>query len=138
MEVRLATANDLDDLFSLNELFENTTTKQSMRKFLEENKNEVISIAFINHIAVGYATAIIIKSICYCDNRADIETLFVKDEYRKQGVGKALMKCLENELISRGIFHFHLTTHKDNVKAQSLYKKIGFEDTGEVLLHKTN
>ncbi len=137
MEVRLATANDLDALFSLNELFENTTSKPIMKKSLEENINEVISIAFIDEVAVGYATAIIIKSICYIDNRVDIETLFVKEEYRKQGVGAALMQCLESEIISRGIFHFHLTTHRDNVKAQSLYKKMGYEDTGELLLHKT-
>ncbi len=137
MDVRLATINDLDELFFLNELFENTTTKQLMEKSILENQNEIICIAFIDGVACAYATAIIISSMCYENSRADIETLFVRQEYRNQGIGEALIKCLEDELLSRGIVHFHLTTHSGNNVALSLYKKIGYKNTGELLLDKT-
>jgi len=75
--------------------------------------------------------------MCYSDNHADIEALYVKDEYRGKGVGKALLKYLENELIARGIYHIHIITHATNTAAQSLYESSGYAKTGEILLDKT-
>jgi len=75
--------------------------------------------------------------MCYAQSRSDIESLYVRDEYRKQGVGEALMSCLEEALAARGIRHFHIVTHKDNEGSQALYAKLGYAAVGEVLLDKT-
>lgn len=135
--VRLATESDVEDLFVLNALFENTTTKEMMRKSIFENDREIICIAFMDNIAVGYCTGLIVKSMCYSENRADIEALYVKEEYRRRGIGAALVRHLENEAVSRGIYHFHLNTYANNIRAQSLYQKNGYSKTGEILLEKT-
>lgn len=137
MEVRIAKIDDVNELFELNASFENTTTLELMKQSLSENDNEIVCIATVDGKAVGYACGLIVKSMCYSRARADIETVYVKEKYRGQGIGKALIKCLENQLISLGIFHFHIITDSDNTKAQSLYTKIGYSKTGEILLDKS-
>ena len=136
MDTRIATVDDANELFELNTLFENTTTIENIRKSLEENNAEIVSIAFIDGIAAGYCCGLIIKSMCYSENRADIEALYVKEEFRRQGVGAALIKCLENALADLNILHFHINTHSNNVGAQSLYKGLGYCKTGEILMDK--
>lgn len=137
MEVRLATINDIDALFVLNELFENTTTREAMQNTIRENDREIICIAYINGIAAGYCTGLIIKSMCYRQQRIDIETLYVRNECRNQGIGQALIECLQKAAAAYGIYHFHISTHQANTSAQALYRKIGYAHTGEILLDKT-
>ncbi len=137
MEVRLATTGDAEELFLLNELFENITTVEAIKKSLIENDREIICIAYIDGISVGYCAGLVVKSMCYSDYRVDIEALYVRNEYRKQGIGEALISRLEKEAISQGIYHFHINTYSTNTAAQALYQKIGYTQSGEILLDKT-
>ena len=137
MEARLATLDDVNDLFLLNALFENKTTIELLKKSLVENNREVVCIAFVDGTAAGYCTGLIVESMCYSQNRADIESLYVRDEYRNQGVGRALMTCLEEALAARGICHFHIVTRKDNKGSSALYTSLGYNVTGEILFDKT-
>ncbi|MEL7624359.1 MAG: GNAT family N-acetyltransferase [Clostridiales bacterium] len=137
MEVRLATIKDIDALFVLNELFENTTTKEAMQNTIQENDREIICIAYVKGIAAGYCTGLIVKSMCYRQQRIDIETLYVRNEYRNQGIGQALIHCLERTAAAAGIYHFHINTHQVNIAAQTLYRRMGYAPTGEILLDKT-
>lgn len=55
----------------------------------------------------------------------------VRDSYKGRGVGTLLMRHAEmfcRELGKGGIL---LTTHEDNLKAQGLYKKVGYEVIGK-------
>ena len=88
MYIKIVDKNDLGNLFELNKMFENDTTVEEMNLFFEQNNNEIICIAYLDNIPVGYCTGLIIKSICYKTKRMDIEALFVKEEYRQQGIGK--------------------------------------------------
>ena len=137
MEVRVATIDDADDLFALNTLFENTTTIDLLKKSLLDNGREIVCIAFVNGVPAGYCSGLIIKSMCYSESRADIEALYVKDEYRRQGIGEALIRRLEKALAAFDIRHFHISTNADNKTAQSLYMKLGYAKTGEILMDKT-
>jgi ribosomal protein S18 acetylase RimI-like enzyme len=67
----------------------------------------------------------------------DIETLYVKEEYRQKGIGEKLIKYLENEALLRDIKHFHIITNDENINAIKLYEKINYKKTGEILLDKT-
>ena len=137
MEIRIATADDVNDLFELNSLFGNITTIEAMREGLAKNELEITCIAYEDNTAVGYCSGFIVKSTCYGENRADIEALYVKEEYRRQGIGKALMLFLEKAFIERGISHFHNSTYSSNLKALALYNSIGYVNDGEILLEKS-
>jgi GNAT superfamily N-acetyltransferase len=82
-------------------------------------------------------TGLIIKSVCYGSCRLDIESLFIKEEYRKKGIGKALIKFMEKEAREKNILHFHINTNMKNKTARLFYEKLGYKDTGEILLDKT-
>ena len=137
MEIRIATADDVNDLFELNSLFGNITTIEIMRKALVENELEIACIAYKDNTVVGYCSGFVVKSMCYSENRADIEALYVKEKYRGQGIGKALILFLEKAFFERGIYHFHNSTYSNNSKALALYKSIGYVNDGEILLDKS-
>jgi ribosomal protein S18 acetylase RimI-like enzyme len=137
MNIKIVEITDIDNLFELNKAFGIETTKEKMKSLIESNTQEIICIAYINGVAVGYCTGLIIQSVCYNEKRMDIESLFVKEEYRKTGVGKALLEFIEKEAIAKKISHFHIITERVNMNAKSLFKKLGFEDTNEILLDKT-
>jgi ribosomal protein S18 acetylase RimI-like enzyme len=104
---------------------------------MKNNKPEIICIVYNDNIAIGYCTGLIIKSICYKSCRLDIETLFVKEEYRKTGIGMKLIEFMEKEAMLKGIFHFHINVNSNNNIAKSLYEKLGYKNTNEMLLDKT-
>lgn len=53
--------------------------------------------------------------------------LFVMPEFRKAGLGKALMLAAHDEARASGIARMDLTTAKTNVKAQALYESLGWK-----------
>ena len=75
--------------------------------------------------------------MCYSEDRMDIEALFVKDGYRGQGIGRALIQYLEKTFSERGIYHFHNGAYLSNLTALSLYASMGYLCNGEVVLEKS-
>ncbi len=62
---------------------------------------------------------------------ADIESVFVKKEFRKQGLGGLLINGLEKELKDKNIEKIFLEVRKSNLPAQNLYIKHGFNKISE-------
>lgn len=62
---------------------------------------------------------------------ADIESIYVKKEFRKQGIAYMLMTGLEDRLISQNKEKIFLEVRKSNISAQNLYVKCGFSKVGE-------
>ena len=58
--------------------------------------------------------------------RSMIYHLAVDEEYRRQGVGKALMETLENRLQEMGCLRSYVMVRKDNAAAQ-FYEKQGWQ-----------
>ncbi len=61
-----------------------------------------------------------------------INALEVKKSYRKQGIATKLINALEEEVIARGIHSIALGVEPDNAAAIALYKKLGYEFTGDI------
>jgi len=137
MEINIATVDDANDLFEMNTLFANDASIESIQKSLAENECETVCIAHVGGKAVGFCCGRLVKSMCYSANRVDIEAVFVKEGYRGQGIGRALIQYLENTFSERGIYHFHNGAYLNNLKALSLYASLGYQCHGEVVLEKT-
>ncbi|WP_297087297.1 GNAT family N-acetyltransferase [uncultured Draconibacterium sp.] len=58
----------------------------------------------------------------------NIHDFIVSSNYRKQGVGEFLMNGIEAYAAENGYCKINLEVRHDNVKAQALYKKMGFTD----------
>lgn len=132
MEVKIANTEDVKDLFELNTLFGNVTTVELMEKCLFENNYEISCIAY-EGIAAGFCSGHIVNSICYGEKRAEIEAWYVKENYRRQGIGKALLSCLEKAFAELGIYHYHINTLHDYTNFNKRCKKFSQKSTVKVL-----
>lgn len=61
---------------------------------------------------------------------ADVMNLAVAPEWRKKGIGRALMAALIAQLHSRGITALFLEVRISNLPAQNLYRGLGFVEVG--------
>ncbi len=60
------------------------------------------------------------------DRHAHIFLLYVKPDYRRQGIGKALMRYVENWALSRGDRQIGLQVFGSNTPALNLYQQLGY------------
>jgi len=63
-------------------------------------------------------------------DEAEVLTLCVAPQHRRQGVGRKLLKELERKLAARHIVHLHLEARVSNLAARELYARVGFGETG--------
>jgi ribosomal protein S18 acetylase RimI-like enzyme len=63
-------------------------------------------------------------------NRAFIYDFLIHEEYRGKGYGKQSLTAMDERLRSMNVNSVSLHVFGDNVTAQELYKKMGFEITG--------
>lgn len=80
----------------------------------------------VDGIAAGYAIVSMKFETEVGGMAAWIEELFVEEEFRSKGIGKAFFEFLKNELKGK-IKRIRLEVGDDNDGAKRLYKNIGFE-----------
>ena len=138
VEIRVATNADAAQLHRLNILFngEGCNTMEGITESLQQNGQEIVYVAALGAKLVGFCCGQAMQSLCYAHKYGEITELFVLGEYRRQGIGKRLLRAAEAALAARGARHLHILTGKDNAVAQALYRACGFADTSEVLLDK--
>jgi GNAT superfamily N-acetyltransferase len=86
-----------------------------------EDINDVI-LLYNDKTAVGCA------SFKYYDEGiAEVKRVFVRKEYRGQGISKQLMSCLEERAKNKGFYTLILETGTPLVEAMGLYNKIGYK-----------
>jgi len=138
IDIRLANNNDAPELEKLNGLFngDGNNTIEAIEESLKGNEHETVCVAADGDKLVGFCCGQIMKSICYSYKFAEITELYVMEDYRRQGIGRQLFDITENELIKRGVKHFHVLTGNKNFIAQTLYRSRGYGDTSEILLDK--
>jgi ribosomal-protein-alanine N-acetyltransferase len=57
--------------------------------------------------------------------------LAVRPEAQGKGVGRALVADLIRQMVGQGLTHLTVNTQNDNLNSLSLYRKIGFRETGD-------
>lgn len=138
MTIQLATIEDVDALFQLNEAFNgvNCTTKELLANSISNNQQEIVAIAYMEETAIGFICGQLFQSMCYQEYYAEITELYVADEYRKQGIATALLRFMEDYFCNQNIRSFQLFTGKENVTAQACYEKFGYQRSEEIMYRK--
>lgn len=99
------------------------------RKILKQESNHLY-VAYQNDIVVGYAWAAIDTipgfALKYGRRQIYIHQIAVHEKYRKQNVGKALFKEIENLANCEGIDHLELDSWAFNTDAHKFFQKMGF------------
>ena len=81
-------------------------------------------VAIDDGLIVGYIGSQIIP------DEADMMNLAVRDDYRRQGVGRELVSRLLYSLKERGVRSLSLEVRASNIPACALYEALGFQVVG--------
>lgn len=130
LEIRKAFLTDADDIFSLVERFA-TSFKPERKAFdrcLEEilnNKDALLIVAVFGQTIVGYCLSFDHFAF-YANGRvAWVEEIMVQENLRKKGVGRELMKSVEEWACSRESKLISLATRR----AAPFYEAIGYDES---------
>lgn len=124
-EIRLANPSDAWDIAILSKkeiecgLGWGWTEHRVRRSILDRSTNAIV--ALVGGVLAGFA---IMK---YGDDRAHLVLLGVNPEYRRRGIGAALLSWLENTLTIAGIRCVQVEVRETNRVAQAFYLSLGYE-----------
>ena len=97
------------------------------KRELFTNENSIMLVAhnlFPGPSVIGFFAGWIVEDELHVNNVA------THAEYRRAGIGRALMEAATDEARRRGARHMLLEVRASNETAQSLYKEIGFRFVG--------
>jgi ribosomal protein S18 acetylase RimI-like enzyme len=85
---------------------------------------------------VGYIVLCFGYSLEWLGRDAFVDDLYLREEYRGRGWGRATMTFVEDAARERGIRVLHLGVVKGNERALQLYRKLGFHEHDSRFLSK--
>ncbi len=137
--VRIATEHDAEQLEILNIEFNGAgeTSLENIRHSLKHNKQEIVVVDEDNGELTGFVCIQLKKSFCYDAYMPEVTEVYVKPQYRKCGICKAMITYAERHCSKHYPHHkFELLTGLKNTIAQTAYQKLGYVEDGEIHLSK--
>lgn len=156
IEIKQLNINDIDLLIQLRmevlaDVFKNDFEKMTdteIEKLKQENRNyylnqltnegHIVCVVYNEKNIIGCGGMCLYNEMPSPDNIngkcAYLMNIYVKPNYRKQGIGKKICSWLIEQAKSKNITKIYLET-SDNAK--SMYKKLGFEEMKNYLMLKS-
>lgn len=142
IKIRKAVKKDLDKILELNQkLFdyekqfddtfnpEWTYSEVGKNSFIKCIKTETVLIAEVEDRVVGYVCATVDNySFRGINPIAELENMYVEEEFRNKGVGSKLVEVLLSELKDQRVKRIKVGALHSNTEAIKFYKKNGFEN----------
>ncbi|MCM3162199.1 GNAT family N-acetyltransferase [Metabacillus litoralis] len=142
MNILKVTLNELDQvsqLFNQYRMFYGQASNlEGAKEFIKErieNNESVIFLAMENDSPAGFVQLYPIFTSVGMNRKWLLNDLFVAEDYRRHGVGKALMNKAKDLAVETRAAGILLETTKDNVKAQALYESLGYEKEDAVYFY---
>ena len=125
IRVRIAKSSDLDDIYELDmQTFAMPWSKEALSYDILENDNAFVIVAEYEGEFAGYA------DIWTVLNEADLNSIAVRVDFRRKGIGDAIMLAMTEILSANGVATINLEVRVSNMPAIKLYKKYGFNECG--------
>ena len=102
--------------------------KDDSQLFIAANDNEIVGYIYVKIITTSDSSDI--------STEASISGIYVKENFRKQGIGTKLINEAKKWCINKGVSYLKLNVLEGNRIALNLYKKLGFNDFSRVLRNK--
>lgn len=123
--VRRMTIADLDAVTAIEAAtFPTPWSKDSFRQELERNVAARYLVAEKDGRVIGYAGAWVIL------DESHITNIAIEESQRGSGYGRVLTQALMQYLANLGAAYATLEVRKSNIRAQNLYKSLGFIQLG--------
>lgn len=132
MRIKYASANDIELIYR----YDKHIAKNELQNLVKEKR---VYIAKEGSEFAGW-----LRFNLFWDNTPFMNMLYVLEEYRKKGIGKALTQRWEQDMKKRG-YDFLMTSTASNEYAQHFYNVLGYVavggfmpkgDTYEIILSK--
>ncbi|MBU6135598.1 MULTISPECIES: GNAT family N-acetyltransferase [Clostridium] len=128
VSIRRVSISDYKDIYMLNKelgyLYEEEKVRKKI-KYIIENKKDIILVAYINNNIIGYIHGSEYE-LLYSDSLINILGFVVKESYRKNGVGTALIDKLEEIAIEKKYSGIRLVSGIDREDAHRFYERNGY------------
>lgn len=144
ISIRKATVNDLEEILKLNKALFDYEEKFNSEYNLEWTYSEkgqayfkkriardssIVLVAEVKTKIVGYLLIFVDShSIRKINPIAEIENMFISEEYRAHGVGTELMREAIKQVREKGAKNLEVEVEAQNSGAINFYKSNGFED----------
>lgn len=146
IEFKLAETKDVDILVRLREEFAehepfsnplDAAAKRAVVQNLIENENlGKIWLIQAGEKTAGYVVLTFGYSLEYAGRDALIDELYLRAEFRGQGIGQKTLEFIADFCRRANIAAVHLEVERDNTAAKNLYHKNGFVDHERYFLTK--
>ena len=130
MIVRMATVADAQAIAAMNEAFNGVATAPAVmaQRMAAASPVERIYLAEIGGDAVGFSVLWVFPVACFAEPYAEVSELYVHEDYRRRGIGRALLTHVIRVAQAAGARELRLVTGFRNTAAQRLYSSLGFEN----------
>jgi aminoglycoside 6'-N-acetyltransferase I len=140
MNIRKATIDDTDKVTELALLLWHDNSYDElfikMKKMLKKN-SQIIFLAFESENHIGFAHCSLrydyVEGTDGGGNVGYLEGIYVRDECRKSGVARSLVKCCENWAKRNGCIEFASDCDLDNTNSYNFHLKIGFIEANRII-----
>ena len=134
---RIATLDDLQDLARLNAEFNGFSDlpEHLAKRLADPFCVEQPLLAEIDGHVIGFAALRIVPCVFYAAPHGELTELFVKEAYRRLGVGRELLSLAEEIAREKGVEELFILTGSSNQVAQTFYNSMGYQD-GELALKR--
>lgn len=123
--IREAEVRDIDHIVKLDELcFSVPWSRESIAREIIDNHLAFYIVAEIENTVVGYA------GLWSIVDEGHITNVAVHPNFRKKGIGEALVKVILDNSIRNGLKSHTLEVRFSNEAAIRLYEKMGFKAAG--------
>ena len=135
--IRPATDADAGALARMNQAFNGVTDApaQIAARLAACAGIETPILAELGDAICGFACVRLVPCVLYAEPYAELTELYVEPEFRRRGVGRALIAYAERLAHARGAGDLIIMTGLDNAPAQALYRAMGY-DTYAVAMNR--
>jgi len=104
---------------------------------LKREDSEIV-VAEVEGKVIGLAHQVFYIDPLHAGQCSNILFLYVAKPFRRQGIGKLLLKKTLDSAVDRSVLEVHVSTRAENVAAIGLYEKLGFEHAGLLFEYSPN
>ena len=106
--------------------FDEEVARTALRKTLLDPSLGSVYLVLVEKEAIGYFVLTFCFSLEFHGKFALLDEIYVREAYRRQKIGEAVIALCESICRKVGIRALRLETGHDNEVAQNLYRKMGF------------
>lgn len=117
-----------------NYTFNREMAKEALRIFINDASYGKLWLIFINNQTAGYAALTLGYSFEFGGKDAFLDELYLRADYRHQGIGAAAVDFVAEQAKSMGVKAIHLEVEIQNESGISLYRRYGFQDHKRMLM----